>query len=203
MYKDNVKVITSILNNLVRDHANEGGLRKYPSAMTPAYLRDQVDKETIDNLMAVVEKNYDLAQRYYALKKKILGYEKMFGWDRSAPVGREHKMKWDEAREKVTKSYTMFDKEVGEHAKKFFERNWIDAEVRKGKRGGAFCSGTLPDLNPVVLMSFADNVRDTFTLAHEIGHGIHDIYAAQKQECSPTTRLFALPRPHQFSAKCC
>jgi oligoendopeptidase F len=181
VYKDNVKVITSILNFLVRDHASEGGLRGYPTAMTPAYLRDQVSQETIDNLMKVVEENYKLAQRYYRIKAKLLGLDVLRGWDRSAPIGKEYKLNWQEAHDLVVKSYDEFDPEVGQRAEWFFSRNWIDAEVRKGKRGGAFCSGTMPHLNPVVLMSFTDTLNDTYTLAHELGHGLHDLYAAEKQ----------------------
>ena len=109
VYKCKVNVITSILNTLLRDHYNETKLRNWPSAMAPAYLRDQVSQETIDNLMNVVEKNYKLAQRYYVIKKKILGFDELHGWDRSAPVGQDYKMNWDEAHKLVVDSYSAFD----------------------------------------------------------------------------------------------
>ena len=181
VFKANDKQISFILGTLVKDHANEGKLRKYPDAMTTAYLRDQVDKDTIDNLMAVVEENYSLVQRYYKLKAIMLGLEKLKGWDRSAPVGKDYSFKWDEARNMVEDAYSAFDPEVGGFISEFFTKNWIDAEIRTGKRGGAFCSGTLPHLNPVVLMNFTDKLNDVYTLAHELGHGLHDIFAAQKQ----------------------
>ena len=181
VYRDNAKLITSILNTLVRDHANECRLRGYPDAMTPAYLRDQVSPETIANLMDAVRDNYGLVERYYKLKARILGLDVLKGWDRSAPVGKDYKFDWDRARETVVESYSAFDAEVGERVAGFFSKRWIDAEVRPGKRGGAFCSGTMPHLNPVVLMSFNDRLKDVFTLAHELGHGVHDLYAAEKQ----------------------
>ncbi len=181
VYKDNSKVIAAILNILVRDHANEMKLRKYPNAMSPAYLRDQVSEETIKNLMDVVAENYTLAQRYYRIKAKLLGLKVLKGWDRSAPVGKDYKFNWDEAQKMVLESYKKFDPEVGKRVKMFFDKKWIDAEVRPGKRGGAFCSGTLPHLNPVVLMNYTDTLGDIYTLAHELGHGLHDQYAAEKQ----------------------
>ncbi|MFA4987353.1 MAG: M3 family oligoendopeptidase [Candidatus Brocadiia bacterium] len=181
VYEDKAKIITSILNTLIRDHYNEGKLRGWPGPMTPAYLRDQVTQETIDNLINVVVANYSQAERYYRVKAKMLKLKVLHGYDRSAPVGKDHKILWEDGRKMVVDAYTAFDGEVGKRAQMFFDKKWIDAETRAGKRGGAFCSGVMPDLNPVVLMSWMDKMSDAFTLAHELGHGLHDLYAAEKQ----------------------
>lgn len=175
--------INHCFNNIWKDHGQNIALRKYPDTMTPAHLRNQLpDDKIIQTMMNVVRNNYSLVQDYYKAKAKLLNQgNKIKGSDLYAPIGKAIKYSWDEAKEIVIDAYTEFDQEIGELSKRFFERNLVDSEIRKAKRTGAFCAGLSPELDPLILMSYNGTPDSISTLAHEMGHGLHDMFSGRKQ----------------------
>jgi oligoendopeptidase F len=124
--------------------------------------------------MTATERHYPLVQRYYRLKGKLLGLDKLYDYDRYAPLsGDLPKCDWPTARSIVQESYDAFSPDAGKIVREFFEKSWIDAELRQGKRGGAFSASAVPSAHPYILMSFTERIRDVMTLAHELGHGVH------------------------------
>ncbi|MFW9779261.1 MAG: M3 family oligoendopeptidase [Candidatus Heimdallarchaeota archaeon] len=181
-YADESIAITHAFNNIWRDHFQNKSLRNWPATMTVAHLRNQTDEEIVMRMIEVVRRNSQLVQKYYKVKAKLLGSgDKIKGSDLYAPIGKEVKYTWDEAKRKVLESYSDFDIEMGEMAKGIFDRNRIDSEVRKDKMTGAFCAGINPELDPVILMSFDETPESVMTLGHEMGHALHDLFAGQKQ----------------------
>jgi oligoendopeptidase F len=137
-------------------------------------LDNEVAPEVVATMMDVVEQNYDIAQRYFALKARLLGLPRLQVYDQYAPLGQvtAHKS-YAEARTIILEALGGFDMRFQEIAARFFDENWIDAEVRPGKRGGAFCMGLPPSHHPYILCNYTDEIRDVMTVAHELGHGIH------------------------------
>jgi len=132
-------------------------------------------------LIEAVTSRYPLVQRFYKLKKNLLGLNEMFEYDRYAPVQKNREtISWDKARNIVIDAYSEFHPEMGRIAELFFENNWIDAAVSPGKRGGAYSASTVPSVHPYVFMNYEGRVRDVQTLAHELGHGVHQ-YLSRKQ----------------------
>jgi len=124
---------------------------------------------------------YDLVARYYLLKRRLLGLEELYDYDRYAPLpAAEHRYGWEQAREMVLEAYGEFHPEMSEIARRFFGERWIDAAVRPGKRGGAYSHGAVPSVHPYVFMNFNGNARDVMTLAHELGHGVHQFLARRQ-----------------------
>ena len=124
--------------------------------------------------MSATEKHYSLVQRYYRLKGRLLKIDKLYDYDRYAPLSAQMpKCDWPTARSIVQESYDAFSPQAGSVIRTFFEKNWIDAELRPGKRGGAFSSSAVPSAHPYILMNFTERLRDVMTLAHELGHGLH------------------------------
>lgn len=172
--KENAHVLTYIFNTLVQDHASGDRLRSYPDPMASRHLDNEIDKATVDTLMTSCEKNYDMVERYYSLKKKLLGIKKFYDYDRYAPLFDEKKtIGYKNGKEIVLQSFGDFSPRMSEVAGEFFEKNWIDAELRPGKRGGAFSHSTVPSVHPYVFTNYTGKLRDVMTLAHELGHGIH------------------------------
>lgn len=172
--RDNSRLLTFIFNNIVLDHHSDCGLRKYPTAIYSRNLSNEIQDQVVDALMAAVARNYGLVQRYYRLKGKLLGYDKLYDYDRYAPLFSDMPpCDWPTARRLVQESYEAFSPHAGEIIRQFFDKNWIDAELRTGKRGGAFSSSAVPSAHPYILMNFTDRLRDVMTLAHELGHGLH------------------------------
>lgn len=168
------RTLTFVFNTLLADKHTNDKLRKYPSWISSRNLSNEIDDETVDLLVDAVTNNYNLVQRFYRLKQQLLGYETLYDYDRYAPLlENEEEIKWDKAREMVLGSYTDFDPQMGEIAGKFFEHNWIDAAISAGKRGGAYSASTVPSVHPYVFMNFDGKIRDVQTLAHELGHGVH------------------------------
>jgi oligoendopeptidase F len=181
-YADESIAITHTFNNIWKDHSQNKSLRNWPATMTIAHLRNQTDEDIVMKMIDVISKNTSLVQDYYRAKAKLLGNgERIKGSDLYAPIGKTVKYSWEEAKKMVLESYTSFDKEMGEMTKGIFDRNRIDAEVRKDKMTGAFCAGINPELDPVILMSFNETPDSVMTLAHEMGHALHDLLAGQKQ----------------------
>lgn len=172
--KENARTLTFIFNTLVQDKAVNDRLRRYEYPEQSRHLSNELDPETVEIVVSVAEENYATVARYYKLKKKILGYSKLTHYDRYAPLFEAHEeVEFERARKIVLESFGAFSAEMSEQADEFFKKNWIDAEVRKGKRGGAYCSYLTPDLHPYVLVNYLNRMDDVMTLAHELGHGVH------------------------------
>ncbi|MHA2248095.1 MAG: M3 family metallopeptidase, partial [Candidatus Hodarchaeales archaeon] len=181
-YADNSIVINHCFNNIWKNHGQDVDLRKYPTTMTPAHIRNQTDEKIVQTMMDIIKKNYPLVQEYYRAKARLMGQgTKIKGSDLYAPLGKVIKYTWDEAKQMVLNAYSEFDPEVGDMARGFFDRNLIDSEVRKTKRFGAFCMGIAPGIDPVLHMSFDGTPDGVSTLAHEMGHGLHDMFSGRKQ----------------------
>ncbi len=176
--KDNARLVTYLFNTLVLDHKSDIALRKFSGPMAPRHLANEISGEVVDALMTAAERHHPTVQRYYRLKGRLLGLKQLEDFDRYAPLfGDLPACDWPTARRTVTESYERFSPRAGAIVAEFFEKNWIDAEVRDGKRGGAFANGTFPSCHPYILMNFADRLRDVTTLAHELGHGLHQYLA--------------------------
>ncbi len=172
--KENTHVLTYIFNILVQDHASNDRLRAFPYPMASRHLDNEIDKATVDALMTSCEKNFDMVERYYNLKKMLLGIDKFQDYDRYAPIFPEGKtISYKESKEIVLEAFDLFSPKMSEIAGEFFDNNWVDAELRSGKRGGAFSHSTVPSIHPYVFLNYTGRLRDVMTLAHELGHGIH------------------------------
>jgi oligoendopeptidase F len=178
----NSLVLTAIFNALVLDHRVEDDLRGYRGPMHRPHLENEIRPETVELMMGVTESFYPLAQEYFQLKACLLGLPKLKNCDVFAPLpGSLREMSFPEAKALLLKSFSRFHPRFGRIAREFFDGRWVDAQIRRGKHGGAFCSGLTPSLHPYILLNFTGNLRDALTLAHEMGHGIH-FYLARKQE---------------------
>jgi oligoendopeptidase F len=180
-YEKNSIVITHIFNNVIKDFNVERKLRGYKSAISIRNTENDLDDKAVECLHNVTRKSYPLVQRYYKLKKKILNLDTLTLADIYAPMPQANKTySWAEAKQIVLDSFKDFDQEFYDYAKLMFDDNRIDAPVGKTKRGGAFCSGSTPDVKPYVLLNYMGKPRDIMTLAHELGHAIHDMYASKQ-----------------------
>ncbi len=165
---------TFIYNTLVHDKSVEDRLRKYPHWLASRNLANEASDESVMALIESVRARYDIPQRWYRLKAKLLGVDKIADYDRAAPVSAEDvSFSWHDARDLVLDTYDSFSPQAGAVARRFFAERWIDAPVRPHKRGGAFCSYTVPSVHPYVLLNFTARRRDVLTMAHELGHGLH------------------------------
>lgn len=170
--------LSYIFNVLVLDAKVDDGLRSLPTPMASRNLANEIEQSTVDTLIDAVESGHDLVQRYYAFKARLLGIDQLCDYDRYAPISQEAApATWEECREVVLDAYTGFDPRAGEIARRFFEDRWIDAEPREGKRGGAFSAGTVPSVHPYIMVNYTDRLRDVMTVAHELGHGVHQYLA--------------------------
>lgn len=172
--QSHARVLTYIFNTLVLDHKITDELRKFPTPMSSRHLSNEVEPSTVDALMTACENSYDIVQEYYHLKKRLLGVRTLYDYDRYAPVyGELPQCDWAHGRRIVLEAYRAFSPTVAQIVQEFFDKNWIDAEVRLGKAGGAFSASTVPSVHPYILMNYTDKLRDVMTLAHELGHGVH------------------------------
>jgi oligoendopeptidase F len=178
--KENSRLLTYILNTLVFDHRSDCDLRHHVEVMAPRHLANEIDGAVVDALMTATERHHATVQRYYRLKARLLGLEQLYDYDRYAPLFRDQpSVDWPTARRIVQESYAAFSPRSGEIIREFFDRRWIDGELRDGKRGGAFSASTVPSVHPYILMSYTDKLRDVMTLAHELGHGLHQYLSRQ------------------------
>ncbi len=176
----NSKLLTYVFNTLLQDHHTDTRLRHFAGPMQSRNLANEISQASVDALMSAAEKHQGMVARYYRLKAKLLGLEQLHDYDRYAPLGSDlPSCTWNEARQIVEESYSAFSPEGGKIIQEFFSKNWIDAEPRSGKRGGAFSASTVPSAHPYILMSFTDKLRDVMTLAHELGHGLHQYLSRQ------------------------
>ncbi len=163
-----------IYNTLVHDKAVEDRLRSYPHWLAGRNLSNEASDESVMALIEAVRRRYDIPQRWYAVKAKLLGIDRLCDYDRSAPVLSEDiTFSFGAAREMVIDTYDSFSPEAGRLAQRFFVEHWVDAPVRPHKRGGAFCAYTVPTVHPYVMLNFTARRRDVLTMAHELGHGLH------------------------------
>lgn len=178
---DEQRTLTFIFNTLLADKATNDRLRGYPRWISSRNRANEVKDATVDALIEAVTGRYDLAARYYRLKRELLGFDELYDYDRYAPLAEaDTRYDWSEARSVVTAAYGDFHPQMGDIVQRFFKEAWIDAAVTPGKRGGAFSHGAVPSVHPYILMNFTGRIRDVQTLAHELGHGVHQ-YLSRKQ----------------------
>ncbi len=178
---ENARLFALITNTLAKDKAIEDRWRHYPAPEAARHLSNHVDPEVVDALTsAVVEAYPRLSHRYYALKAGWFDKDALDYWDRNAPLPEDDDrlVPWEEARRIVLDAYHAFSPEMAEIGRRFFERPWIDAPVRPGKAPGAFAHPTTPSVHPYLLLNYMGKARDVMTLAHELGHGVHQVLAA-------------------------
>jgi len=176
--REHARPFTFVFNTLVQDKAIRDRLRHYPDPATERHLANEIEPATVAALLEACEARYDLVQRYYRLKRRLLGVDELFDYDRYAPIAAaEGRRTWESARRAVLDAYRDFAPALADAATPFFERRWIDAELRPGKRSGAFSASTVPSSHPYVLLNYTSNLRDVMTLAHELGHGVHQFLA--------------------------
>ncbi|MEL7139041.1 MAG: M3 family oligoendopeptidase [Pseudomonadota bacterium] len=189
---ENIRLFTLITNTLAKEKEIEDRWRKMPAPDHGRHLANQVEPEVVDALREAVTAAYPrLSHRYYALKAKWLGLEKLEYWDRNAPLpqAEDKVIGWDEAKDTVLGAYEGFSPKMAELAAPFFSEGWIDAPASPGKSPGAFAHPTIVDAHPFVLLNYLGKPRDVMTLAHELGHGVHQRLAAGQGELLSSTPL--------------
>ena len=169
---------TFVFNTILQDKAIDDRLRGYPTWLSSRNLANETTDEAVEALIHATTSRYDLPQRYYRLKARLLGVDRLEHFDRFAPISSDAtRVPWDEARSVVVGAYTDFSEETGALVSRFFDDSWIDGPVRPDKRTGAFCATTVPGVHPYVLMNYTGDRRSILTLAHELGHGLHGVLA--------------------------
>ncbi len=192
VFQARLPLFARITNTLTKEKEIEERWRKLPTPQMSRHLANHVEPEVVEALRdAVVAAYPKLSHRYSALKARWLGLDKLQVWDRNAPLPRDddRKIGWDEARGMVLDAYAGFDPRMAEIAQPFFERGWIDAGVKPGKAPGAFAHPTVAEVHPYVLLNYLGKSRDVMTLAHELGHGVHQVLAAEQGELLSATPL--------------
>ncbi len=182
-FSQNISLFKHITNILVHDQAVNARWRKFNNVANMRHLHNRISPAIIDTLEKVVVDSYaDISHRYYKLKAEMLGLERLMDYDRNAPIfsDNEEKISWAAAQDIVLNAYASFDADMAEIAQQFFDKNWIDATLRKGKAGGAFSHSVACCAHPYILMNYHGTKRDVMTLAHELGHGIHQTLAAKQ-----------------------
>ncbi|MCY4411408.1 MAG: M3 family oligoendopeptidase [Caldilineaceae bacterium] len=192
VYKEEAPILAQIYINLMQDWHNENvTLRNYDSPIAVRNLRNDVPYEAVEALLEVSRRNAPLFQRYFSLKAKWLGVDKLRRYDIYAPLASSSKdIPYEDAVEQVLDTFKNFDLDFAAKAQRVFDDNHVDSEVRKGKRAGAFCATVLPSITPYVLLNYTNKVRDVATIAHELGHAVHSMMA---EEHSVLTQHSTLP----------
>jgi len=169
---------TFVFNTILLDKSIDDRLRGYPTWISSRNLANETTDEAVQALIEATTSRYDVAQRYYRLKARLLGLERLDHYDRMAPIAADtSKASWEDARSIVVDAYTDFSDEAGGIVARFFDDSWIDGPVRPDKRTGAFCATTVPGVHPYILMNYTGDRRSILTLAHELGHGLHGVLA--------------------------
>jgi len=192
VFGQNVKLFARVHNTLAKEKEIEDRWRKMPTPQHGRHLSNHVEPEVVEALRnAVVAAYPKLSHRYYRLKARWMGLPKLQVWDRNAPLPMEEKrvVNWDEARRMVTEAYSAFDPRMAALAEPFFAKGWIDAGVKPGKAPGAFAHPTVTEVHPYVMLNYLGKPRDVMTLAHELGHGVHQVLAAPQGEMLADTPL--------------
>ncbi len=192
VFSENIKVFTRVHNTQAKEKEIIDRWRGMPTAQMGRHLANQVEPEVVEALRNAVVKAYpEISHRYYELKRKWLGLEIMQVWDRNAPLPMESNklVTWDEAQKLVTGAYTNFDSRMSDLIKPFFNEGWIDAGVKPGKAPGAFAHPTVTDVHPYIMLNYLGKPRDVMTLAHELGHGVHQVLASSQGQMLSSTPL--------------
>ncbi|GGL84196.1 oligoendopeptidase F [Pseudooceanicola nanhaiensis] len=192
VFAENIRTFARVHNTQAKEKEVIDRWRGMPSAQTARHLSNHVEPEVVEALRnAVVDAYPKLSHRYYELKRKWLGLDRMQVWDRNAPLPAQETrtVNWTEARETVMNAYGAFDPRMAEIATPFFDKGWIDAGVKPGKAPGAFAHPTVTDVHPYVMLNYLGKPRDVMTLAHELGHGVHQVLAADQGEMLSSTPL--------------
>ena len=192
VFAENIRLFTRITNTLAKEKEIEDRWRKLPTPQSGRHLANQVEPEVVQALRDAVVAAYPrISHRYYAMKAKWLGLDQLEVWDRNAPLpdDDDRTIAWAEARDTVLAAYGEFAPEMAASAKEFFEKDWIDAPVREGKAPGAFAHPTIASAHPFVMLNYLGKTRDVMTLAHELGHGVHQRLAASQGELLSRTPL--------------
>ncbi|EAK6049979.1 M3 family oligoendopeptidase [Campylobacter lari] len=167
------KLLVYIFNMIKSELASICELRSYENPETPRHIRNQISKKSVDALISASENSFDIVSKFYNTKKKILGYKKLKDYDRYAPIGKEMQVDFDQGKDIVLKAFEKFSKDFYKIAKEAFENNWIDVYPKEFKQSGAFSHSSTPLSHPFMLLNYTNQRRDLFTLAHELGHTIH------------------------------
>jgi len=189
---ENSRLFTRILNTLVKDKEISDRWRGFGDVAASRHLSNRVEPEVVDALVEAVRGKYaNLSHRYYAMKARWLGKDRLDYWDRNAPLPHtpDRIFNWDEAREIVLRAYNGFSPEFGGIAQQFFEKNWIDAPATPNKSPGAFSHPSVPSAHPFIMLNYLGKPRDVMTLAHELGHGVHQVLANQQGALMARTPL--------------
>lgn len=192
VFAENIKIFARVHNTSAKEKEIVDRWRNMPTAQTGRHLSNDVEPEVVEALRnAVVAAYPKLSHRYYELKRKWLGLERMQVWDRNAPLPMQDTktVDWATARKLVMDAYTAFDPRMGDLAAPFFDKGWIDAAVKPGKAPGAFAHPTVTNVHPYVMLNYLGKPRDVMTLAHELGHGVHQVLAADQGEMLSSTPL--------------
>ena len=192
VFQNNLRLFSRVHNTLAKEKEIEDRWRGMPTPQTGRHLANQVEPDVVEALRDAVVTAYPrLSHRYYELKRKWLGLDTMQVWDRNAPLPMESDrlVGWDDARATVMNAYAEFDPEMARLAEPFFDKGWIDAAVKPGKAPGAFAHPTVVDVHPYVMLNYLGKPRDVMTLAHELGHGVHQRLAAGQGELLASTPL--------------
>lgn len=192
VFKDNLRLFTLVTNTLAKDKEISDRWRGFEDVADSRHLANRVEGPVVDALVSAVQDAYPrLSHRYYAMKAKWMGKDILEHWDRNAPLPTEDTrvVPWDEARETVLSAYGHFSQEMRGIADDFFVKGWIDAPVKPGKSPGAFAHPTVPSAHPYVLVNYQGKTRDVMTLAHELGHGVHQVLAGEQGALMAPTPL--------------
>ena len=192
VFGENIKIFTRVHNTQAKEKEIIDRWRKMPTPQMGRHLANQVEPEVVEALRNAVVKAYPkISHRYYELKRKWLGLETMQVWDRNAPLPMESDrlVTWDQAQTIVTDAYTNFDSRMSDLITPFFNKGWIDAGVKPGKAPGAFAHPTVTDVHPYIMLNYLGKPRDVMTLAHELGHGVHQVLASSQGQMLSSTPL--------------
>ena len=188
----NLRLFTLITNTLAKDKQIGDTWRGFEDVADARHLANRVERETVEAMVSAVQEAFPrLSHRYYAMKAKWMGLDKLMHWDRNAPLpfAPQRKIGWEEARSTVLDAYGGFSPDMAQIAGRFFDGGWIDAPVRAGKAPGAFAHPTVPSAHPYVLLNYQGKPRDVMTLAHELGHGVHQVLAGAQGPLMASTPL--------------
>lgn len=191
-FDKNIRLFTLITNTLAKDKEISDRWRGFKDIADSRHLANRVEREVVDALTSAVEEAYPrLSHRYYALKAKWLGLDQLDNWDRNAPLpeASQSTISWDDAKTTVLDAYAGFAPQMADIARDFFDKSWIDAPTRPGKAPGAFAHPTVPSAHPYVLLNYLGKPRDVMTLAHELGHGVHQVLAGKQGALMASTPL--------------
>jgi oligoendopeptidase F len=188
--RESSRFTTYVLNSILADKASDDRLRSYPTWLSARNLSNQVDDRTVEALVTAVSGRYGTVARYYGLKKRLLGVGELFDYDRYAPLpAADTRVGWKDARVTVLEAFGGFHPEMRRIAERFFDERWIHASVRPGKSGGAYSHSVAPSAHPYVFMNYSGTPRDVMTLAHELGHGVHQYLARERGLLGANTPL--------------